>query len=121
MSFNERDFEQLIGKTLRFGVLSGLALALLSIAIFIGEHGQEVLDYRIFKETAGQFKGFYFLWAEIASGKSRSMMLLATLFFIATPIARVLACLILFIWQRDLLYVCISAFVLAILVASFVF
>jgi len=57
----------------------------------------------------------------VVTGDARSIIMLGLIVLIATPVVRVVMCVVGFLFERDKLYVMVSTVVLAILVYSLFF
>ena len=116
---SERALEQVIGRLLQIGVLvSALVVVIGGIALLV-RYGSAPTDFRSFRREPSELttlggiaRGAYLL-------DSHATIQLGLVLLIATPIVRVGLTLIAFGWQRDRLYVGITAFVLMLLVYGF--
>lgn len=109
----------LIGNFLRCGLLLSLTIALFGALLFFWQHPDNVYNYQIFHGEPLFLKNIPTMLKAALSLESTAIMQLGALVLIATPAFRVLACLVIFAWQRDFLYVFLSLIVLAILLYSF--
>ena len=113
---SDHALEQIIGRLLQIGVLiSALVVVVGGIALLV-RHGGTPADFGSFRAEpselstlGGIVRGAYHL-------DSHAIVQLGLVLLIATPITRVGLTLVAFWWQRDRLYVGITAFVLALLV-----
>lgn len=110
-----------IGKVLRYGVvLSSLVLAAgLAMLLLVpppGEPGS--LQATIASNFGGPTLNPSALVSGIAAGSPISILQLGTLILLATPIVRVAASVVLFLRQRDTLYVGITLLVLVMLLLA---
>jgi uncharacterized membrane protein len=107
-----------IANLLRAGVILSAAFVLLGGVLYLRRPAAAPPDYRQFTGVAAPLRTL----SGIVSGAShldpRSLIQFGILLLIATPIARVVMCVIAFARQRDLFYAAISAAVLAILLFS---
>jgi uncharacterized membrane protein len=115
----DTDVEQLVGKLLRYGVITASLVALAGGVLYLARHGADALpDYSHF---AGEAKG-YTTYKGIFSGAMASnpteVVQLGVLVLIATPILRVLLSLFAFALEKDRLYVVITLVVLSIMMTS---
>ena len=114
----ETELNEDIGKVLRYGVvLSSLVVAAgLALMLSAPPPGAPVtLQGIIAAHFGGPTLSPSMLLAGIASGNPVSVLQLGTLILIATPIARVAASALLFLRERDMLYVGIAMLVLGML------
>ena len=108
------DIQQLIGNTLRWGVILACLLATIGGVYYLIQHGLDpVPDYRHF-EAANAAAQFNFttlggLWQGILHG---------VIVLILTPIARVVLSFFDFIVEQDWLYVAITAIVLTVIISN---
>lgn len=111
--------EALIAGVLRTGVIISGSLVVAGAILFLVRHGAEHPAYQIFKPDVINFLDFRNLIEGVLAFRSVSIMELGILLLIATPVLRVLLSLFIFAWQKDLLYVLITAIVLVVLLVSF--
>ena len=117
------DIQQLIGNTLRWGVILACLLASIGGIYYLLQHGLDTVpNYRHFDvaSAAAQsnittFKG---LWQGILHGDAASCIQVGVIVLIFTPVARVVLSLFDFIVEQDWLYVAITALVLGIIVSN---
>lgn len=110
--------ERAIATLLRRGVLLAGVLVLLGGVVYLGRHGLELADYRVFHGIPSEMRTIPGVLGAAASGRGRALILLGLLVLIATPVARVGLGAIAFARQRDWLYVVVSLIVLAALFCS---
>ena len=116
---SEHALEQVIGRLLQIGVLvSAFVVVIGGIALLV-RYGSAPTDFRSLRSEpselttlGGIVRGAYRL-------DSHAIIQRGLVLLIATPIVRVGLTLIAFGWQRDRLYVGITAFVLMLLVYGF--
>ena len=117
------DIQQLIGNTLRWGVILSCLLATIGGVYYLMEHGLDpVPDYRHFDVASAaaqtQFTTLGGLWQGILHGDAASCVQVGVIVLILTPIARVVLSLFDFIVEQDWLYVSITAIVLAVIISN---
>jgi hypothetical protein len=117
------DIQQLIGNTLRWGVILACLLATIGGVYYLMEHGLDpVPDYRHFDVASAaaqtQFTTLGGLWQGILHGDAASCVQVGVIVLILTPIARVVLSLFDFIVEQDWLYVSITAIVLAVIISN---
>jgi uncharacterized membrane protein len=134
---NERNLaqmEDIVSNVLRYGVLLSFAIILVgSVWLFLaGQTGYaglhtsgkdavaQLIDYRhgihrplALPQTPGE------VFAGVGQAKPYAVIALGLLVLIATPVLRVAASVLTFLWERDLLYAFITAYVLTVLIVSF--
>ncbi|HEX5073015.1 MAG TPA: DUF1634 domain-containing protein [Gemmatimonadaceae bacterium] len=108
--------EQIIGRLLQIGVLiSALVVVLGGVALLI-RYGGAPADFRSFRAEPSELSTLVGIVRGASRLDSHAVVQLGLVLLIATPIMRVALTLVAFWWQRDRLYVGITAFVLALLV-----
>ena len=117
------DIQQLIGNTLRWGVILACLLATIGGVYYLMEHGLDpVPDYRHFDIASAAAQTNYTtlggLWQGILHGDAASCVQVGVIVLILTPIARVVLSLLDFIVEQDWLYVSITAIVLAVIISN---
>jgi uncharacterized membrane protein len=109
-------------------LLSMILIACLSLAmlmtfsggiIFLKNHGKDIPNYTVFKPELFKITHLQDQFEEKLSDSGLKMMQWGIIFLIATPMARVASCLVLFAFERDMLYTAISSILLMILLFSF--
>ena len=117
------DIQQLIGNTLRWGVILACLLATIGGVYYLMQHGLDpVPDCRLFDTTSAaaqtQFTTLGGLWQGILHGDAASCIQVGVIVLILTPIARVVLSLFDFIVEQDWLYVAITAIVLTVIISN---
>jgi hypothetical protein len=117
------DIQQLIGNTLRWGVILACLLATIGGVYYLMEHGLDpVPDYRHFDIASAAAQTNYTtlggLWQGILHGDAASCVQVGVIVLILTPIARVVLSLFDFIVEQDWLYVSITAIVLVVIISN---
>jgi uncharacterized membrane protein len=113
----DKQMETEIGLMLRVGVtVSAIVVFLGGIHYLITN--QELPDYAHFHATADHLRTIAGVLHGVARFDAASLIQLGILLLIATPVVRVVFCVVGFARQRDRLYVAVSALVLAILIYS---
>jgi uncharacterized membrane protein len=117
--FTDKEMEAEIGLMLRIGV--SLSAVVVSLGGILYLHSQAGLpDYRQFHATADHLRTVAGVFHGVGHFDAASLIQLGLLLLIATPVARVVLCVVGFARQRDRLYVGVSIFVLAILTYSLI-
>jgi uncharacterized membrane protein len=110
--------EILVGIMLRTGVLLAAAIVLFGGIIYlVHSHGPRP-DYAHFHAEPLQLITLSGILHGVAALNPESIIMLGLLVLIATPVARVVMCVVGFLFERDHLYVAVSSIVLAILLYS---
>ncbi len=120
---NDMDIQQLIGNTLRWGVILACLLASIGGVYYLVQHGLDTVpDYRHFDVASAAAQSnittFTGLWQGILHGDAASCIQVGVIVLILTPVARVVLSLFDFIVEQDWLYVAITALVLGIIVSN---
>src|SRR5947207_7307874 len=107
-----------MGLVLRTGVILAAVIVLAGGIVYLTRHPGLVRDYHAFQGEPREYKRVSAIAQEAAALKGRGLIQLGLLVLIATPIARVVFSLLVFLWQRDWTYVMVTAIVLGLLVYS---
>ncbi|MES2390683.1 MAG: DUF1634 domain-containing protein [Acidobacteriota bacterium] len=114
----DQDVDLSVAAMLRFGiVLSALVVATGGVLLLLHPNAP-VPNYAHFRPGDSSLRTLKGVFAGAIHLRARSIIQLGLLLLIATPVARVVFCVVGFARQRDRLYVGISLFVLAVLVYS---
>lgn len=117
--WRDRRLERILGNLLRVGVLVSAAIVLTGGSVYIYRHAHEPADYHVFRGEPSDFRTIPGVFQSVRDGRGRGLIQLGLLFLIATPIVRVALSIVGFAIERDRLYVMFTAFVLVILLYSF--
>jgi uncharacterized membrane protein len=101
-----------VGAILRLGVLVSSAVIVIGLVPYLVRDGGRHADYHLFHGELAAFRTVPDAVAYAARGHPRGIMQLGILFLIATPVARVVLCLVEFARERDRLYVGVTLLVL---------
>ncbi len=124
-SHRVRQVEILISTLLRVGVIISLTVVVLG-TVFTFMHHREYLDSQAWpwSDVTGENARFPQTVTDVLRGvrakEGRAIVLLGLLLLIATPVMRVAVSILAFMYERDRLYMLITALVLALLLLSFV-
>lgn len=110
--------EIFIGNLLRLGVLVSAIIVALGGALYLAQHGREIVNYQIFRSELPELRNLAGICASALHLRSDGIMQLGLVLLIATPIARVALAAVGFYLEGDRLYVIVSLIVLAILTYS---
>jgi uncharacterized membrane protein len=116
-SFTDKEMEVEIGLMLRVGVSVSALVVFAGGVLYLLRQGA-LPDYAHFHATADHLRTIAGVARGVARFDAASLIQSGVLLLIATPVARVVFCVVGFARQRDRLYVAVSAVVLAILVYS---
>ncbi len=113
---SDHAIEQVIGRLLQIGVLiSAFVVVVGGIALLV-RYGGAPADVHSFRSEPSELSTLGGIVRGAYGLDSHAVVQLGLVLLIATPVVRVGLTLIAFGWQRDRLYVCITAFVLTLLV-----
>jgi uncharacterized membrane protein len=118
MAWDDRRMDNIIASMLRLGVLVAAAVVLAGGLLYLHQNAGAAPDYRHFHGAPNGLRAPEGIAQGVAHGDARSIIQFGLLLLIATPIVRVLLCVVGFFSQKDRLYVTVSAVVLAILLYS---
>jgi uncharacterized membrane protein len=110
--------DRLIGGLLRAGVVLSAAVTLAGGVWHFAQSGTALPDYHLFHGEPVELRSVTGVLHGIAQGHSAALIQFGLLLLIATPVARVVLCVVAFAAERDRTYVGITLIVLAVLVAS---
>jgi uncharacterized membrane protein len=112
--------ERMVSVLLRTGVLISGVIVFAGGAYYLARHGEAPANYRPFHSQPSQDRIVSQIVAGALALRPRSIIQFGILLLIATPIARVAFSLVAFVFERDWMYVAITALVLAILLFSLI-
>ncbi len=122
MEKKKHDIQQLIGNTLRRGVFTACAIALVGGILYLWQHGGDPMpDYTRFAydEThPADYTTLDGIFRGILSMTAASWIQLGVIALLLTPIMRVLLSLVDFLQERDWLYAAITSVVLAVIISN---
>jgi uncharacterized membrane protein len=107
-----------LSHVLRAGVAVSAVVILTGAAIYLARHGSARLGDRVFHGEPADLRSVTGIVGGVRRLESRAIVQLGLLLLIATPIARVVASAIGFLWARDRLYVALTGAVLMLLAYS---
>ncbi len=120
-AWNDHRIETWVGVFLRTGVMLAAAIVLTGGILYLAQDHGPRPDYSHFYAEPQQLTHFSGILHGVATFHAESIIMLGLLVLIATPVARVVMCIVGFLLERDRLYVAISTVVLAILLYSLFF
>ncbi len=107
--------ERVISLLLRIGVIGASALVLAGGILYLVQHGNVVPHYQTFQGEPSYLRTPSGVLISAARLDSRGIIQLGLLLLVLTPVARVAFSVAAFALQRDRLYVCVTLFVLGVL------
>ncbi|WP_315791187.1 DUF1634 domain-containing protein [Fischerella sp. JS2] len=117
---NSQLLEILLSHLLQYGVLLASSVVLFGGILYLLHHGAEPVQYQIFHGEPSKFRSPSGVAVAVLSGSRRGIIQLGLLLLIATPILRVVVSLLVFVKQRNWIYVTITTLVLTALIYSLV-
>jgi uncharacterized membrane protein len=124
---SEQQLEYLLSNLMKYGVLIASAVVLLGGILYLIHHGAEPAGYHFFQGEPSEFCSPAGVIKAVLSGSDaygglrlRSIIQLGLLLLIATPILRVFISLLVFMLQREFIYVIVTLLVLTSLIYSLV-
>jgi uncharacterized membrane protein len=118
MRLTDEQLEIAIGRMLQTGVLLAAAVVLAGgVMYLLHAHGPRP-DYSHFHGVGSQLCNPVSIWQGVIHGDAQSVIQLGLLLLIATPVMRVVFAGVGFLFERDQLYIWVSAIVLAVLLYS---
>jgi uncharacterized membrane protein len=116
---SDQDLDQSVAVVLRIGVTLSAAVVILGGLLFRKHMLSTVPDYTHFHPGDPGLRSVMGIVQGAVNFMPKSLIQLGLLLLIATPVARVVLCVIGFARQHNILYVAISTVVLVILILSF--
>ena len=110
--------DQIMAVLLRSGVLLAATLVFIGGVIYLSRHDLPAINYRVFQGEPQELRTVGGILHEAAKFHGRGFIQLGLLVLIATPVARVLFSVFVFIYEKDWTYVAITMIVLALLCYS---
>lgn len=120
------DFESvelLISRMLRLGVVVSITTVLCGIGVSLLRHPDYLRDPKTLVRLTSPGAAFPHtpgdLLRELQAARGRAIVTVGLLLLIMTPVARVAACVIAFVWYRDWIFSVLTTIVLVLLILSF--
>jgi uncharacterized membrane protein len=114
----DKQLESAIADTLRFGVLLAAIAVVVGGGMYLHHPSTTLPDYSHFHATPTPLRTVSGVLRGVWQLDAKSVIQLGILILIATPVARVIVCIIGFSRQRDGIYIAVSTTVLIILTYS---
>lgn len=121
MQWTDNRIETLVGVMLRTGVLLAAAVVFSGGVLYLVQNHGPRTDFSRFHGEPPHLLQLSGIAHGVATGDARSIIMLGLLLLVATPVARVVMCVVGFLFERDRLYAAISSIVLVILLYSLIF
>jgi uncharacterized membrane protein len=114
----DKKIEDIVGNLLRTGVLISAFVVASGGLFYLAQSRHTPSDYSTFRGEPVEFRTVGGILRGAMALQSRAIIQLGLLLLIATPVARVVFCIVGFAAERDRMYVFFSLVVLIILVFS---
>jgi uncharacterized membrane protein len=114
----DHEIDVSVAGMLRFGVTLAALVVIAGGILLLLHPFTPIPSYAHFQAGGPAERTLGGVFEGVRHGHARSIIQVGLLLLIATPVARVVICVVGFARQRDRLYVGISAFVLAVLIYS---
>lgn len=118
--WNDRQIQNVIGNSLRFGVLAAALVVLLGGLLYLRVEGGGTPHYHVFSGESSDLRSLQGILASARSGSGRGIIQLGLVILIATPVARVFLSIFAFAGEQDWTYVLVTTVVLALLLYSLI-
>jgi uncharacterized membrane protein len=116
--WTDERLENLLGNILRGGVLVSATVVLAGGILFLARHGTEPPAYHVFHGEPTDLRAVSGILKDAFDVRGRGLIQFGLLLLIATPVARVVFSVVMFLLARDVRYVVFTLIVLAILLYS---
>ena len=110
-----RRMEKLIGVVLLAGVLASAAIVLFGGVVYMWRHGASPVHYRIFRGEPSDLRNLAGIWKDFEHGSGRGAIQFGLMLLVGVQLVRVALTGILFLLNRDKIFVVITFLVLAML------
>jgi uncharacterized membrane protein len=110
-----RRMERLIGVVLLAGVLASAAIVLFGGVLYMWRHGSTPVHYRIFRGEPSDLRSLAGIWKDFEEGSGRGAIQFGLMLLVGIQVIRVALTGVLFLLNRDKVFVVITFLVLAML------
>ncbi|MBW4038545.1 MAG: DUF1634 domain-containing protein [Acidobacteria bacterium] len=115
----DHDLDLSVASMLRFGVSLAALVVLIGGVLYLRHPFAPIPDYKQFVAGGPELRTLSGIYDGVKRLNARSIIQLGLVLLIATPVARVVFCVIGFSRQHKPLYIVVSLIVLAVLIYSF--
>ena len=119
-AINDSDVEATMGLLLRIGVMISAAVVLAGCLLYLSKNGTRIADHHKFFGEPSSLTHPRDILRQALALQSDAVIQSGLILLILTPIARIVFSIIVFLIERDILYVVIGALVLAIIACSYI-
>lgn len=116
----ELQFENILSQLLKYGVFIACAVVLWGGLLYLNIHGNERANYQFFRGEPDILRSPIDVMQAAYTGSSSAIIQLGLLILIATPILRVIISLLMFVWQKNFIYIILNLLVLSALFYSLI-
>ena len=116
-----RRMEKLIGFVLLAGVLTSAAAVLFGGAVYMWRHGASPVHYRIFRGEPSDLRNLAGIWKDFEHGSGRGAIQFGLMLLVGIQLIRVALTGVLFLLNRDTVFVVITFLVLTMLTYALFF
>jgi uncharacterized membrane protein len=119
-----RRAELVISRVLRVGTVTSLAVIVAGLVLGLvqqaGERTSGAVEQRLLTQRSAYPHSLGAIFSGAAHGNAVSIIALGLVVLVATPVVRVAVSVLTFVYERDPVLVAVTAFVLTVLIGSFV-
>ncbi len=116
-----RRMEKLIGLVLLVGVLASAGIVLFGGVLYMWRHGETPVHYRIFRGEPSDLRSLEGIWKDFGEGSARGAIQLGLMLLVGVQLIRVALTGLLFLLNRDRVFVVITFLVFAMLTYALFF
>ena len=117
----EKRVERAIGLVLLAGVLVSAAFVLFGGAVYISRHGAQAAQYRVFVGEPSDLVSLSGVLDDVRKFSGRGIIQLGLMFLVGVQVVRIMLAGVLFMVERDHIFVVITAVVFALLMYGLLF
>lgn len=116
-----RRMEKLIGVVLLTGVLASAAIVLFGGVLYMWRHGMSPVHYRIFRGEPSDLRSLAGIWKDFEHGSGRGAIQFGLMLLVGIQLVRVVLTGLLFLLNKDKVFMVITFLVLAMLTYALFF
>ena len=118
LAWSDEEIDRFLAGLLRVGVVVAAIVVGIGAILYLSKYGMQEPRLGVFHGEPGDLTSVSGIVLAALARRSQGLIQVGLLLLIATPIARVAFSFLAFIWQRDWLYVGVTALVLSLLLMS---